>query len=220
MSRRREAILAGHLLTAIESRRAGRKGQGLSDAAAEEASSLDLRPAADRGDHVFFTRPEAAFVEAAIETLIPLDSAGPGALESGVLDFIDGRLATLSGRQSSDLGRAGDPSRHEYRSVWSAPALMRAGIADVDGHCLRTRGAIFAGLPRRERGAVLREVSHGEADLAITPNATFFRLLLQLTVEGYLGEDGDEGRQGRLSKAGSPSARAPSVNDASFGVTL
>jgi hypothetical protein len=115
MSRRKEAILAGHLLTAIESGRAGRKGLGLSDAAAEEAASLDLRPAAGRGDYAFFSRPEAAFVKAAIDTLIPSDSAGPGALESGVLDFIDGRLATASGRESSGVGREGDRSRHGYR---------------------------------------------------------------------------------------------------------
>jgi hypothetical protein len=98
---------------------------------------------------------------------------------------------------------------------------MRAGITDVDSHCVRTRGAIFAGLPRREREAVLREVSHGEAELAVTPNATFFRLLLQLTVEGYLApQDRDEGWQGRLGKAGSPSVRGPSASYGSFGATL
>jgi hypothetical protein len=221
MSRRKEAIVAGHRLTAIESGRGASNAQRQRHRDGEKTTSLDWRPATDTAEYDFFTAHEAAFIEAAIDMLIPSDSAGPGALESGVAAFIDRRLATLHhGYGSIDLGRA-DPRRYGYRLAWSPPALMKAGIADVDGHCLRTRGHIFAGLPRRERTAVLCDVSHGEADLTITQNATFFRLLLQLTVEGYLASpDQGDSEHEWPDRRGSAIARAPSAGDWSFHVSL
>jgi hypothetical protein len=220
MSKRKQAILAGHQLTTLESRRGARRFMEPTrrrvTAIREGSNSLDAQPTGDSPDYVFFNASEAAFIEAAVDTLIPPDSAGPGALESNVPAFIDRRLATSSGRRGSiNLGRTnnGGAWRHGNHLAWSAPALMKAGIADTAAHCLGTRGIVFADLPRRERGAVLTEISHGEADLAITPNATFYRLLLQLTVEGYLASPvGGETAQAWSDRAASSIAPATSAN--------
>lgn len=47
--------------------------------------------AADAG-YRFFTAPEAAFIEAAVDRLIPPDEIGPGAVQAGVPTYIDRQL--------------------------------------------------------------------------------------------------------------------------------
>jgi gluconate 2-dehydrogenase gamma chain len=144
--------------------------------------------AAKESDYVFFNSQEAVFVEAAVDTLLPPDQLGPGALELGVAIFIDRQLSASTGW--SDRGRGKTLARARVissrRPEWTAPALIKSGIADVDAFSLDARGSSFAELGPSERAAVLSEVECGEAGLAIVPNATFFSLLLQLTVEGYL----------------------------------
>src|SRR5947209_3795304 len=41
----------------------------------------------------FFTRPQAAVIEAACERIVPADEHGPGAKETGVVIYIDRQLA-------------------------------------------------------------------------------------------------------------------------------
>src|SRR5262245_1899244 len=68
-----------------------------SAAAAEsyyEPPSQNDHPAEVAGGGYLFFRPyEAAFVEAAVDRLIPSDESGPGAGETGVAFFIDRQLA-------------------------------------------------------------------------------------------------------------------------------
>jgi hypothetical protein len=138
-------------------------------------------------EHVFFDSQEAAFVEAAVDTLIPPDHLGPGALELGVATFIDRQLSELIGRSHHGARKA---ARTKVilapRAEWTRSALIKTGIADINAFCCDTRGASFAELGPRQRAEVLAEVECGEAELAIVPNATFFSLLLELTVQGYL----------------------------------
>src|SRR5690242_1450207 len=48
--------------------------------------------------YTFLNADEAAFIEAAVDTLIPSDDVGPGALELGVAVFIDRQMASGYGR--------------------------------------------------------------------------------------------------------------------------
>jgi gluconate 2-dehydrogenase gamma chain len=43
--------------------------------------------------YTFLTEPESAFVEAAVERLIPADELGPGGREAGVAFYIDQQLS-------------------------------------------------------------------------------------------------------------------------------
>jgi len=61
------------------------------DAAAKPAASL---PAG----YQFFNINESGFVEAAVDTLIPHDNVGPGALELGVATYIDRQMAGAYGK--------------------------------------------------------------------------------------------------------------------------
>ncbi len=159
-------------------------------AASTASPSGGARPPLSVG-YVFFNSNEATFVEAAVDTLIPSDTVGPGALELGVATFIDRQLAGSFGkghRLYLEEPLADGTPQQGYQLSLTPSELMKAGIVDVDAYALRTHKNLFAGLTLSGRAAVLHDVEFGEADLATVPNATFFNLLLQLTVEGYFAD--------------------------------
>ena len=87
-----------------QARPAGRSGQNV-------RSQSVRRKDRDAGTtYRFFDVDEAAFIEAAVERLIPADQAGPGARHAGVSLFID--------RQMTGAWDAG--SRQYRRSLWHA----------------------------------------------------------------------------------------------------
>ena len=65
----------------------------------------------------YFTAPEWAFVQAAVDHLIPSDQYGPGALEAGVPEFIDRQMETPTAMASSGTCRGR-----------STPTWRRAGL--------------------------------------------------------------------------------------------
>lgn len=73
----------------------------------------------DRHDvrYTFFNADDAAFMEAAVERLIPADEHGPGALKAGVPIFIDRQLAGAWGAGErlyrSGPWQPGSPARHD-----------------------------------------------------------------------------------------------------------
>ncbi|TIS00910.1 MAG: gluconate 2-dehydrogenase subunit 3 family protein, partial [Mesorhizobium sp.] len=76
----------------------GAAGAAAGTASADEivaAAATDTKhhhaaePRARGGGYEFFNVDESAFVEAAVDTLIPNDAAGPGAKELGVATYID-----------------------------------------------------------------------------------------------------------------------------------
>src|SRR3546814_4503409 len=72
-------------------------GEGVARPATPLAEPLPAKPphhmhaAAATGVRFFFTEPEAAFVTAAADRLIPPDEQWPGAAEAGVVDYKIGR---------------------------------------------------------------------------------------------------------------------------------
>jgi gluconate 2-dehydrogenase gamma chain len=139
----------------------------------------------------FFNADEAAFIEAAVDTLIPSDETGPGALEAGVATFIDRQMAGAYGRgyRMYLAGPFGDGTPQQGWQLAMTPAeLIRAGIADVDAYSLRQHKKNFAFLSPADRAAVLTQVDAGKADLKTVPPAFFFNQLLILLNEGYFGD--------------------------------
>jgi gluconate 2-dehydrogenase gamma chain len=147
--------------------------------------------------YIFFNLDEAVFVEAAIDALIPSDKNGPGALELGVAVYVDRQML-----------RARDHRRRMYRDERLAgidditepiedryPELMRAGIAGIQYAVYKKYNKSFAALSHAQRVAILTGLDAIGIDLPTVPLAAVFALLLQLTVEGYLadyGQNGDE----------------------------
>jgi len=171
---------------------------GLGAAAALPGVTLPeaLHPSAgprnpDRPAYLFFDAAEAGFIEAACERLIPADSAGPGASEVGVVEYVDRQLASPwgAGEQSYRDGpwQPGTPALFQPALVKPA-ALFRAALCAIRRD-LATRAATcevrFGELPTAVQDAYLRSLEPGGAELDGVPSTIFFRLLLTMTVEGY-----------------------------------
>ena len=85
--------------------------------------------------YTFFNPDDAAFVEAAVERLIPADEHGPGALQAGVPIFIDRQLAGAWGTggrlHRSGPWQPGSPTRHD-RLPHTPAGLFRAALRGIE----------------------------------------------------------------------------------------
>jgi gluconate 2-dehydrogenase gamma chain len=95
--------------------------------------------------------------------VIPSDTNGPGAAEARAAHYID-----------RALGGALASSRDIYRS----------GLASVDGHARRSKGASFAALSAADQDAVLRDVETNVATGFVPDAASFFNLVRAHTIQG------------------------------------
>ncbi len=148
--------------------------------------------AADRlSGWVFFNPDEVEFVKAALDTLIPADATGPGAVEAGCATYMDRQLAGAFGRgarlyMQGPFGQ-GTPQQG-YQLPLTPSELIRIGIADVNALARKTKQKYFKELSPSERAAMMTEIDAGKAELANAPAATWFNMFLNLTMEGYFGD--------------------------------
>jgi gluconate 2-dehydrogenase gamma chain len=141
---------------------------------------------------MFLNGNEAAFIEAAVDTLIPKDTVGPGGIEAGVAVYIDRQLAGAYGKGDRlyDLGPFAEDATPQqgYQLPFTPAELIRTGIADVDALALKTKNNVFSQLAAADRSAIISDLDQNKVKLATVPTATFFNLLLQLTQEGYFAD--------------------------------
>jgi gluconate 2-dehydrogenase gamma chain len=151
------------------------------------APALGLEPEA----YVFFTGPESAFVEAAVERLIPADANGPGAKDAGVAYFIDQQLNGVFGVAGNSY-RSGPWLRgtpmQGYQLRQTPAELYRQGIAAVNDHCATTYRKTFDALDAAHQDAVLQGLDTGTIAFDAPPSKAFFELLLQNTIEGFFAD--------------------------------
>lgn len=145
---------------------------------------------ADAG-YEYLNTDEAAFIEAALDTIIPADSTGPGAKELGVALYIDRQMAGGFGK-GDRLYIAGPYAEGTPQQGYQLPLtpseLLRAGIADVNALAQSTYSKPFDGLSAEARVTMLQNLESGKSSLNTVPADTFFSLLLQLTIEGYFSD--------------------------------
>jgi gluconate 2-dehydrogenase gamma chain len=163
---------------------------------------------------VFFHADEWAFMHAAVARLIPADDTGPGALEAGVLEFIDRQMDAVFGHaaiwymQGPFIESAPE---FGYQGRLAPRDVYRAGIAAVDTHCKRAfSDQTFAQLDAAQQDAVLKSLESGELQFDNLSGKTFFSFLLQNTKEGYLSDPIHGGNKNAASwtMIGFPGARA------------
>jgi len=162
----------------------------------------------------YFTAAEWAFVQAAVDRLIPADAEGPGALELGVAEFLDRQMDDAYGR--GELWYMQGPFHPEaaptlgYQLRFTPRELYRAGIKAVDDWCGRQHGKPFAELAPDQRDEVLRQLEGGAIELDGVPAKAFFAQLLTNTKEGYFADPMYGGNKGMGSwkMIGFPGARA------------
>lgn len=165
----------------------------------------------------FFNANESAFIEAAIDTLIPADDVGPGAVEAGVATYIDRQMAGGYGKGDRLYleGPFGEGSPQQgYQLAMTPSELIRIGIADVNGHTQKKFNKTFDSLSSTDRASVMTELDGRKVDLPSVPTETFFELLLQLTIEGYFADPLYGGNRNKASwkMIGFPGASAMYVD--------
>ena len=160
-----------------------------------EEGGADFPPGASNGNgkgYVYFTAAEAAFVEAAVDRLIPPDPIGPGGVEAGVPTFIDRQLAGQYGQgQHYFLGGPwpkGTPEQG-YQSRFTPAQLYRNTIPAIEAWVGRNHnGASFKGLTAADQDMVLKGLDAGTIALDGADGKAFFIMFLQNTKEGYFSD--------------------------------
>lgn len=163
-------------------------------AATPPAARHGAHAGARRGDgeaYLVLTAPEAAFVEAALEILIPADELGPGAREAGVAHFIDRELAGAYGAGARTFRHGpwpeGTPEQGS-QSPLAPKEIYRTAIAETDAHCRARHGRSFDELEARLREDVLRGLEAGTIALESVPAPLFFGTLWTNTQEGFFAD--------------------------------
>jgi gluconate 2-dehydrogenase gamma chain len=140
----------------------------------------------------YFKKQEVAFVDAAVSRIIPNDELGPGAKEAGVTTFIDSQLAGPYGRAETWYMQGPwkkGTDQQGYQLKLTPAQLYRAAIRDIDDYARRTYGnKPFAELGSDVQDKVLQGLEKGDIDLPNAPAKTFFTMLIENTVEGFLAD--------------------------------
>jgi gluconate 2-dehydrogenase gamma chain len=148
-------------------------------------------PAASTQSFVCLAPQEVAFVEAAIARLIPADELGPGALEAGVAQYIDGQLASAWGSMARGYRQGpwaeGTPQQG-YQSPLAPLEVYRTAIREIDRLCKDRYGQSFADLGGSRQDEVLRALEDGNFALEAVPATLFFGMLWENTQEGFFAD--------------------------------
>jgi gluconate 2-dehydrogenase gamma chain len=176
----------------------------LLSAGAGLAVAIRLRPvhaqskAAEQDERFeFLSAEEAAFVQAAVARLIPVDELGPGALEAGVPRFIDRQLAGAYGA-GERLYRAGPWRKGESTQGYQLPhtpaELFRLAIRAIRADLAAQGG--FVKLDAHAQDGYLDRLHQCKVDLGAAGTNEFFEVLLALTMEGYFSDPAYGGNRG------------------------
>lgn len=152
-----------------------------------------------REGYKFFNVDESAFIEAAVDTLIPSDATGPGARELGVATYIDRQMASGYGKGDRlylDAPFGEGTPEQGYQLPMTPSELIRAGIADIGAYAQEKYGSFFESLSAKDRAAIMTDLDSAKVELATVPTTTFFGVLLQLTIEGYFADPMYGGNKG------------------------
>ena len=171
----------------------------LSGDAAEDSGKGMHHPAAKPIDpaiepppvYRFFNGDEAAFIESVVDTFIPADDVGPGALELGIATFIDGQLNLGYGRGDRMYLQGpfieGTPEQG-YQLRMTPSELVHNGILDLNAYLREKHKTTFDGLSNHDRVAVLTQLEKRDIQLPTVPTGVFFNLLYDLTMQGYFAD--------------------------------
>jgi gluconate 2-dehydrogenase gamma chain len=121
---------------------------------------------------------------AAVDRIAPADGSGPGAIELGVVDYIEATLAEGVGA-----------------GAWAE------GLATLDTCAAERHGIHFDACAPAERDAILADFEAGRAGGDLVDEAAFFELLRDHVLQGMFGDPSyggnrDRGGWGLLSYPG------------------
>ena len=154
--------------------------------------------------YLFFTANEAAFIEAAVERLIPPDSLGPSAREAAVPRYMDLQLAGAWGAgerlHRSGPWQPGTPQQG-HQLPYTPAELFRNALRGIALDVQKRAGQKFEQLDGPSQDAYLTQLQNGNFDLEGVPSHTFFESLLAMTIEGYFSDPVYGGNEGMAAWA-------------------
>jgi gluconate 2-dehydrogenase gamma chain len=149
-----------------------------------------------------FTPAEAAFVIAAVDTLIPADNLSPSGSECGVAVYIDRQLASAWGG-GAKMYRSGPFQRGKpeqgYQLVLTPRDYLIAGITAANAWTRKTYGKDFDRLPPQDRVAALKTMEEGKAEFQNFNGRGFFERLLAMTMEGFFSDPVHGGNRDKVA---------------------
>jgi gluconate 2-dehydrogenase gamma chain len=176
-------------------------------AAAEAATAPPYEP-------TYFNPQEWAFVQSAVNRLIPSNEDGPGALDLHVHEFIDRQMETDYGHGARWYLQA--PFHPDadftlgYQMKFTPREMYRVAIAELNTWCSQQHGKVFAELDAHTQDQILSLMQKGEIALPSMKTKEFFIQLLANTKEGYFADPmyGGNRGMGGWKMIGFPGARA------------
>jgi gluconate 2-dehydrogenase gamma chain len=181
------AGLAGTAIAAGISDQAGAQPQPAAPAPAAAAS-----PAADIEPFVTLTPTEAAFIVAAVDTLIPADELSPSGSDCGVAIFIDRQLGSAWGGGAkmyrSGPFHKGKPEQG-YQLALTPREFFAAGIVAANAWSRKNLGGKdFDRLAAADRVAALKAMEEGKAAFENFDARAFFGQLHALAMAGFFAD--------------------------------
>lgn len=201
-SRKKFVIAGAGIAAAAVVREPAAEAHGGEVAAAPKPAHAAPKPAAKRAPlpplasrpeaYSYFTAPESAFMEAAVERLIPTDAHGPGGREAGCAYFIDQQLVGRYGRGDTMYTHgpwsATPLPTQGYQSRLTPAEVYRLGIAATNAHVHEQHGKAFEQLSGAQQDAVLTALENGDVAFADVPAKVFFGMLLGDTIQGFFAD--------------------------------
>lgn len=165
----------------------------------------------------FFNPVQYAALIAICDRLIPSDEVGPGAVESGVPEFIDRHMQTPYANgsiwytQGPFLQAAPE---FGYQGKLNLREILSVGLDALDAQCKRTLGKAFAELDHAQQEDLLKQAESGKLSLDGISSRTFFSYLLGEVRNGYFSDPkyGGNKNMGSWKMIGYPGARADYVD--------
>jgi gluconate 2-dehydrogenase gamma chain len=162
----------------------------LAQTASAAAATSPASPSA--AGYTYLTPDEAAFVEAAVDHMIPADALTPKGTDLGIHVYIDRALASGWGK-GERLYRQGPwkqgTANQGYQLPLTPAELYRAAIPPVNAACVKQYGKTFEKLNAEQREAFLVALQGGKVALEGGPPArAFFDVLYQNVMEGMFAD--------------------------------
>ena len=162
----------------------------------------------------YFSAAEWAFINAAVERLIPAEGAGPGGVQAGVPEFIDRQMELPYGFGAyfymKGPFRPDSPATLGYQLRYSPREIYRLAIAAANLATQQSQGKTFAQLAPLDQDRFLERMEKGAVQFPSVPASVFFGQLLGNSKEGYFSDPLYGGNRGMVAWKwiGFPGARA------------
>ena len=177
--------------------RAGVAGTALATGLADPAEAQQPAPATpapsapDAEPYVNLTAVEAAFIAAAVDTLIPADELSPSGSDCGVAVFIDRQLGSAWGG-GAKMYRAGPFMKGKpeqgYQLALTPREFFASGIAAANAWTRKTYNKDFDRLVPADRVAALKAMEEGKAEFENFSSRAFFSQLHGIAMAGFFSD--------------------------------